>query len=90
MSENDDDWGGAYERAITVDGDSFIEVGVQDPDGHGYHTIRIPFDKDDDPTEYEADVSDARSYLEDHVEGLESRDNNMERWRHWANEVNFG
>lgn len=70
--EEKEDWGEDYERAMRVEGDAVYEVGIKDPSGNGYHTIRIPFNEDDfDREELRERVSEAKEHLEDDLERAE-------------------
>ena len=64
------DRGPSYERPIRVDGNAMYEVGVRDPSGNGYHTVRIPFDEEDfDREELQKKVTETRQALKDAVTG---------------------
>jgi len=62
--------GGGYQKAIRVDGDAYIEVGIKDPDGDGYYTRRIPFDKNTDRNQLREQVEQVQDRLRAHLEGI--------------------
>lgn len=71
MSRENTEWGDRYEKPITVNGETYIEVGVRDPGNEGYHTIRVPFDEEAGSESVEEEVSNAKKKLTSHVEDIE-------------------
>jgi len=63
---------------ITVDGATYFEVTIDDPDGEGFLVERIPVDKTSSHSEIEEEIEAAKERL---VEERENRENPENDWR---------